>query len=267
MNKTYISLNLGSQSKQIFMISYTKDGGFLIKDLMRLNAQDKKCLISKFATDTDNHGIRTVDPSYRAFTSGEAKLTHHFDGRAHISGEGVVSGYNEDGTSKGAGIKSFALTSNNDGGPVFGLLAWGCEKSCRDSKANDIILILDSRHIHSAHANKDLNGYVVKGFYILKSCITPNNPIPPKVIYHNPIEGNIEVTIVPSPDNVPGVIGLLATPSNHGFKDEFGFTLSGAPGQIYDKHFCDCLSIIYPFQESSKDYKNLDYNEEGSHFT
>ena len=243
------------------MISYTKDGGFFIKDLIRLNAQDKKCLIIKVTTDTDNHGVREANPSYRASTSGEAKLTHHFDGKAQISGEGVLSGFEKDGTPKGAGIQSFPLTTHNDGGAVFGFLTWGCQKSCRDSKSNDIILTPNLKYTHTSHSDKDLNGYVVKGFYILKKYISPNNQIPQKIIYNNPIEGDIEITIVPSPEHIPGVIGLLATFSNHGFKDEFGFTLNGAPGRIYDKHFCDCLSIIYPFQGSSKDDTKLDYKE------
>ncbi len=262
MNKTYVSLNLGSLSKQIFMISYTKDGGFFIKDLIRQNVQDKKCLIYKFATDTDNHGKRTVTPSYRAFTTGEAKLTHHFDGSAHISGEGVLSGYDYNGKPKGAGIKSFPLNETNDGGPVFGFLVWGCEQSCRNAKKNDVVLTLNSSRIHSADINKELNGYTIEGFYILKALIKPNNPIPSKIIYHSAIVGYPELTIIPSPENIPGVIGLVATPSNHGFKEKFGFTLSGAPGQIYDKHFCDCLSIIYPLRETPKNHINLDYQKE-----
>lgn len=259
MEKIYVSLNLGSHSKQIFMMSYTADGGFFIKDLVRINAKNKKCLVSKFATDINNHGIRTVTPSYKAFTSGEAKLTHHFDGNAQVSGQGVLSGYKEDGSHKGAGIKSFPLTTNNDGGPVFSFLNWGCEHSCRDSKKDDIVLTPDPRYIHSSHIGKNLNGYCLKGFYILKKCIIPHDPIPPKVIYHSPIEGDVELTIIPSPEKVPGVIGLLATWVNHGFKDEFGFTLQGAPGQIYNDHFCDCLSIIYPFQQAETKYENLDY--------
>jgi len=259
MNKTYISLNLGSQKKQIFMISYTKDGGFFIKDLIRLNTHNKKCLIFKFATDTYNNGIRIVDPIYSAFTSGEAKLTHHFDGKAHISGKGVISGYNNDDTPKGAGIQSFPLTFSNDGGPVFDFLVWGCEQNCRSYKKNDIILTSNLRREYNINTQNDLNGYTVKGFYILKKDIIPNNPIPSKLTYYSHIAGNLDLTIVPSPNNVPGVIGLIATPSNHEFKTEFGFTLSGAPGQIYNKHFCDCLSIIYPFQGLEKNYKNLDY--------
>ncbi len=261
MHKTYIGLNLGNQAKQILMISYTKEGGFFIKDLIRINVKDKKCLIYKVVTDTKYHGIRTVTPSYTAFTSGEAKLTHHFDGNAQISGTGVISGYEKNGKPKGASIKSFPLNSINDGGPVFGFLTWGCDIACRNTKTQDIILTPELKYIHSSDTTKTLNGYAIKGFYILKKYISPNNPIPQKVIYNSPIEGEIELTIVPSPDNVPGVIGLVATPSNHEFKNEFGFTLQGAPGEIYDKHFCDFLSIIYPFQGTSKDQENLNYND------
>lgn len=260
-NKIYISLNLGFQSKQVFIISYTKDGGFFIKDLMRIVAIDKKCSIYNLTTDLNNHGNRTGIPNYNAFTSGEVKLTHHFDGNAQISGKGVLSGYNENGIGRGAAIKSFTLTENNDGGPVFTYLMWGLEE-CRNSKKSDMVLDPDPRYIHDSHIKKKLNGYVIKGFYILKKNITPNNPLPSTVRWNNPIEGEIEISLVPSPENVPGVLGLFATYSNHGFESKSGFTLMGAPGQIYDDHFCDGLSIIYPFQGSLKDCKDLDYKKD-----
>lgn len=261
MKKYYISLKTPTFSKQIFMLSYTKEGGIFFKDLVRISAQDKTCMISKITTDVTNHGVRTVKPSYVAFTSGEAKLTHHFDGRAQISGTGVLSGYEKDGTPKGASIRSFPLSSTNNGGPVFTFSAWGIEKACRDTKSNDIILTPETKYIHSLNNDRELNAYIVKGFYILKKPIQEwanSNEIPPIIGFNSPIEGPVELSLVPSPENLPGVIGLLATFGHHGFQDDFGFTLQGAPGYIYNDKFCDGLSIIYPMK-GPKDSVGLDY--------
>ena len=253
----YVSLKIGEYSKQIFLIQYTKEGGFFIKDLIRIGKEDKNCLIFKAATDVLNHGKRTAAFKYSAFTSGEAKLTHHYDGRAHISGDGVESGYHDNGEPKGAALKSFPLNLNNDGGPVFSFLTWGCEFACRDAQERDFLLIPKDEYIHTADQHEDLNAYVVKGFYLLKEWFNPEDLILETVIYESPVEGSVELRIIPSPQNTPGVLGLLATKANHGFKDKFGFTLSGAPGSIYDKKYCDALCMVYPYQDTSGEHVNL----------
>lgn len=257
--KHTISLQINHSAKQIFKISYTSDGGYFVTDLIRYKQKNKKCIIAKFASDVLNHGKRTVTPHYQAYTTGEAKLSHHFDGRAQISGTGVLSGYDINGKPKGAAIQSFPLNKNNDSGPVFSFLVWGCGNLQRDKKDNDTLLIPNDKYIHSADRDLSLNAYVVKGFYLLKSWFPPGQTALDDITFRSKIEGDVKLTIVPSPPKTPGVIGLLATKANHCFKAKFGFTLSGAPGQIYNNRFCDSLNIIYPFIGSSIPGQNLDY--------
>ncbi len=260
MNKKYyISLNIDSLIKQVFIIWNTKDGWFYIKDLLRLNSKNNKCKIVVLPFNTKNTWTSRVQAKYKAFTSWEVKLTHHFDGRAHISGTGILSWYLEDWTPKGASIKSFPLSENNDWWPVFTFLVWGLKKNWRDGSREDIVLVPSKKNIHPNHIWKELNGYVVKWFYILKNSIIPNNPIPSQVIYHSPVEGDILVNIVQSPDDCLWVIGLSATFAHHGFIDKW-FAVFGAPTKIYNKEFCDWLGIVYPFTWPDDGSINLDYN-------
>ena len=202
--KHNISLQFNNSAKQIFKISYASDGGYFITDLIRYKQENKKCIIAKYACDVLNHGKRTVTPHYRAFTSGEAKLSHHFDGRAQISGTGVLSGYDCNGNPKGAAIQSFRLNKSNDSGPVFTFIVWGCSYLQRDIKENDILLIPNEKYIHSADKALPLNSYVVKGFYLLKSWFTSDQTELNRITFRSKIEGDVELTIVPSPPKTPG---------------------------------------------------------------
>lgn len=230
--KHYVSLKMGKHLKQLFYISYTSDGGFFIQDLLRLKFDDKKCLVNKVSRVGTNEGPII----YSAQTSGDVKLTHHFDGCAHISGEGVLSRY-ENGVHIGASIKSFPLYLTNDGGPVFSFLFWGSKNHFRDSKGEDIILQFEKEV--GAHEGQ---GYAVYGYYILKENRFPNNLVK-----------------IQSPENVPGNIGLHIELLGVGFEDKTGFTLSGGPGFLYNHNCNDMLVVKYPFQDIGSFYEDLNF--------
>ena len=117
----------------------------------------------------------------------------------------------------------------------------------------------DDRFIHSSCEGKELNGVVIRALYLLKEWLTPEQLSREKLICVSRIEGEVEVVLVPSFPNCPGLIGLFAAKANHGFKSEFGFSISGAPGMKDDKGFCDNLTIIYPHIPSNDDIPILDY--------
>lgn len=244
--KSHISIKVGNIIKQILLVSYTRDGGLFVKDLIKFKSEEKCVEVVKFVSDTTNDGIRKVKPFYSQKTHGEVKLSHHADGWSHISGEGVLSGYEADGTPKGASIKSFPLTHTNDGGPFISFAVWGYERICRNAKETDILLIPNSEYIHPCHQGSILNGVVVKFFYFPKSHFYQLSRTDKTFHFLSPIEGPLDLTLLPSPEHFFGVIGVVATWVNHGFTTPYGFTLQGAPGPIYNSHFCDNLSIIYP---------------------
>jgi len=245
-NNKNIALAHNDFCKQILKVGYSSDGGYWIQDLLRMQNDKQECGIFKYATDINNHGRRKAPILYSAYTSGNVKLSHHSDGRAQISGEGVLSGYNQDGTPKGAAIMSFPLHTTNDGGMVFSFLFWGIQNIKRDGQVTDYILKIDKNRIRNHHQDMRLNAYAIEGYYILKQDLPDGFDYSRTITYNNPIAGVIELTLIPSPDITPGVLGLGATLGHHDFNTELGFTLSGAPGLIYDKKYCDGLSMIYP---------------------
>lgn len=259
MKKNYVSIQEGVIKKQLFFVGYTKDGGFFFHDLIRILGKEKKSFVLKGLTDVNNHGKRTVKAHYRAITSGEVKLTHHMDGRAQISGEGVISGFDEQGNPRGASVQSMPLITSNDGGPMFTFLTWGIEHF-RDAKIDDTILELDPSMIHSADQGLDLNAYAVKGFYILKSVLPANFDYSSYVECDSPIEGRIKLKLVPSPDSIPGVLGFYAIKANGSHSERFGFNLSGAPGKTING-YCEGLIVCYPAPENAEADINLDYRK------
>ena len=258
MKQYRVSLKIDDKIKDIFSITYTSDGGFFFQDKVRINFEDKKCMIIKLKSDVNHHGIAERKIDYSAVTSGDVKMTHHLDGKAHISGEGVTSGYDDEGSPKGAAIESFKLTKSNDGGKFWCMSLWGFD-SLRDTTKKSIILIPDDQYIHSHHHEEYLNAYEIMAIYLLKDWLTPEQLLQSTVVCQSPIEGRINVTLVPSPTKCPGIIGLWATRGARRLKSNFGFTMSGAPGKIDRSGFCDGLSLIYPAVDVECETENLDF--------
>lgn len=257
--QTNICIDLGVFCKQVLKVGYSSDGGYWIQDLVRYGQRNKECSILKIATDVQNHGHRFLTASYQAFTSGDLKLSHHFDGRAQISGTGVISGYEPDGVPRGAAVQSFKLNETNDGGPVFTFMTWGCENLKRAGANDDLCLIPDGRFIHSEERDRRLNGIAIKGYYLLKEKLPKDFDFSKQLRCQSPIDGTLFLHLVQSPVTTPGVLGFLATFGWCGFTEPFGFTLSGAPGQVYDQRYCDGLSVIYPHTSGSEHGVDLNY--------
>lgn len=253
-----ISVQVGPHSKQLLKVGYLADGSYWIQDLIRPKGEAARCSVVKLAWHQKNHGMRTTKALYQAVTTGNLKLSHHLSGRAQISGEGVVSGYDEQGNPKGAAIVAFLLDESNDGGTTLGFMTWGVQHHPRDAKAGDIVLIPDVARIHSSVAGEPLNAIVVEGYYLLKKFL-PKPPFSQDVVnYHNPIAGDCQLQIVQSPDASPGVLGFCASFTKTEATAKSGFTLSGAPGKIYGD-YCDGISIIYPHEIESPLDVDLDW--------
>jgi hypothetical protein len=258
----YISLNHNGIVKQIFLINYLNDGSFFVKDLVRINLEEKNCSILKIISDCQNTGTRLFKPSRQDidYTDGDVKLSHHYSGKAHISGDNVTSGWDEDGKPKGFAIDSFPLLEVNDGGPVFVFQVWGLNY-LRNAKTRDYVLTPDKKYIHPDHQNKNLKGFAIKGFYIKKTELVEQLGLIPNLLnYYSSVEGHIELQLIPSPENCPGIIGILSTFGPQPINDPCGFILSGAPGEIYNNKYCDTLSIMYP-NKNQKTTNKLNYKK------
>ena len=90
------------------------------------------------------------------------KLSHHPDGFAHFSGEGIVSGRDEYGRPKGIGIMSFPLARPPRTGPSFACTVLGLEDfATGDPKRADAVNFEDSSIPPLAGAH----GFLLEGSY------------------------------------------------------------------------------------------------------
>lgn len=260
MEKYYISVNENGIKKQVVKLTYTKDGWFFIQDRIRINQENKKCLIWKYKSDVLNNWERILTPHYYAMTSGDIKFTHHFDWNAHISWRWVISWYNEDGSPKGASIKSFNLNKTNDWGPMFSIMFWWNINVFRDTSLWDIILEPLIREKFEK-LNWKYYGLILEFFYIPKSLIIWDNWIESDYInFYSSVEWWVKLRIIPSPKHHPWCIWVVCSYIKHGHISEVWFTMSWAPWTIYDERYCDVLSVIYPWSEPGElPYEKLDY--------
>lgn len=107
---------------KLFSIGYYKDWWYFISDFANLDGYHY--LVSKINTPgTLWIGERMEMPVNQENTYtisvNNPKISHHIDGNSHISGDGIRSWYNEDGTPKGLSNKAGKLNDRNDGGPLF----------------------------------------------------------------------------------------------------------------------------------------------------
>lgn len=258
MEKTYISITEGDISRQVLMVTYTSEGGFILNDLVRCMKKDGTYMVMKFLADTQHNGLAKRKPFYQAATTGNAKLTHHFDGNAQISGSGVISGFESDGKPRGAALHSLALNKVNDGGPIFSYLVWGLE-GLRPAKISDVKLVPTTSPLYSRFRGQKFNAYLVKGFYIPKTDLPKSVLNGGKVLFKSSVAGTELLTVVPSPEKTPGVLCVNANLAYHGFTYRCGFTLGAAPGFIDKDGFCPQLALIYPYDGEIDKYINLDY--------
>lgn len=260
MKKYCISVSEWDIRKQLFRFWYTSDGGFFLQDLLRLNKENKLCGISKYKTDNTFNGTRVVMPHYFATTQWDVKFTHHFDWNAHISWNWVLSGYGDDWTPKWASIKSFNLQEHNDWWPIFGFLFWWKYEDFRDKKENDIILTPEITDKFWYIEGKNV-GIIVEWFYIPKYMIHWNNwKWSDFITFFSPVEGVRKLRLIPSLESSYGVIWLSCHYTKHDHTSAYWFAFSWAPWKIYDEHFCDNLSILYPYTKILDiKYQNLDY--------
>lgn len=261
MNKNYISLKMWTEYKQVLLIWYTKDWWFFIKDLIRKNQKEKTCTIIKIGSNVNNNWIRKAKPTYIAYTSWEAKFTHHYDWNAHISWAWVLSWYNQDGTPKWAHVKSFSLETSNDWGPIFWFSLRDKNNTLRNNKEWDILLEPNIEFVHDIFKEETVfNTYVIKWFYIPRSMIK-HEKIPKKIYFMSPIEWLLILNTIKPPINSKWVLWIYSTFLNTGMAEDHDvwFSLSAWPWKIYN-NICESLCIMYPKNHQDDKSINLDYN-------
>jgi hypothetical protein len=90
------------------------------------------------------------------------KLSHHPDGFAQFSGEGIVSGRGDDGSPKGIGIMSFTLARPPRTGGSFACAIFGPEDFASGNPSRGDAMNFEVDQIPPVHGR---NGFILEGSY------------------------------------------------------------------------------------------------------
>ncbi len=129
-----------------------------------LNKANLAMLTVKYGTFAEEHTVpfeNMVDSGSLDDEEKRLKLSHHPDGFIQFSGQGIISGKDEEGKPRGIGIYSWALNDPIPG-PAFGITLLGLEEFCTVEKVKGDTCIF---HDNLLPPDEEANGYVLEAYY------------------------------------------------------------------------------------------------------
>jgi hypothetical protein len=198
------------------------------------------------------------------------KLSHHPDGFIQFSGEGVLSGRNQDGSPKGLGTYSWPLRRPTLG-PSFGMMFGDPKGSGRPTRGGPRTVVFNEDDI--AHMRKgDLAGLRIAGYYLpvrWREFVHRIGPDHYEIGIVNPGAQavlSLRVLLAPVDSDLPGLIGLQAVP--HGLvmpSGGGGYMVTSSTGNLRRNEDGDLLGdqlvCVYPMPNLSDpvNYMSLNY--------
>lgn len=255
----------------IFYLGFLKEGGFFITNLfnsLEFNYIVKKVRIigDSFINGQKNIGKGTIIERYSIDGSNSPKISHHLDGRAHVSGNGIISGYDESGKPKGLSIKSFPLNICNDGGPIA-VFQIGINNLIKNKEITEInfkkkFIILNEKNAKDLRSSiKEKYEYVIEIYYILKKDLPSNFKFfKTKTTKLHPTYGLLNLLVIPTPRNCPGCMGIVLIKYNLLVDDDI-ISFNMSPSEHYKNNTWDVISIDMIAKNKKYNLKNLNYNE------
>lgn len=270
MNKYYITFEKDGLRRDIFLLGYSKDGGYFISDL---SERKGRYLILRLKVHLRGFGSFSTptDKNNEWITSWKPKLMCHADGTSHVSGSGIRSGfYKFFRKHKGVSTRSPRF---NDGGPAFGLMYWDLTQFPNSKKGRNQI-IFDSTNMHVDPYLLDMKGpptlkydaHIFEGFYLPINALKHLNLATGIIRYKHPNFGIIPLRYIPPPPNSPGFIAIAHRATCRGFKSDYGFIYGGGVSRPDSEGKVTSIKVLFPVDENDprkgfdKHRKTLDFN-------
>lgn len=192
------------------------------------------------------------------------KLSHHKSGFIQFSGDGILSGREENGDPKGIGVQSWPLDTPATG-PSFGITFWGLSDfqlaTPKDQAKLGIVFDLDDL------PNGTENGFVLEGFYF-----HPRHRGSVKLfrghqivqIFH-PSGRAMKLRVVmanPNECDFPGLIGFDLRRETTSFSAPSGYVLGSSSGNIRredGERVGDALYCMFPAEMTSDPRRDLNF--------
>jgi len=192
------------------------------------------------------------------------KLSHHPDGFLQFSGEGIISGKDDEGRIRGLGVMSWPLDSPTRG-PSFGATIFGVDQFEQAGKPTKDSLIFKQAELPELPeaTSLTLEGYYLPPLWRRFVRITPEG-IPVISISHPAgTVLDLKVILASGKCTLPGLIGLEVYPSFGSLEGATsGFILSGSTGNLRRNEqgelLGDGIYCVYPRQEAEA-RRSLDY--------
>ncbi|MDB5204412.1 MAG: hypothetical protein JWP09_440 [Candidatus Taylorbacteria bacterium] len=263
--KYYISIQIGTEKYNIFVLGYDKTNGYFITDL---SSAKGRYWITKIRFQLT--GARTmivpIDKKDEWYVTRKPKLMQHIDGKAQISGDGIRSGFFKS-IKRPKGVSTESPTFN-DGGPVFSFLGWGLENFSKKHEKESIIFQQKDLHLDPFLDQNTLKGdyYLFEGYYIPREAAKYIDQKTGILLYKTVALGTIPLKCIPLPSsNTPGFVGISCRRVNHGFNKTHGFSYGGGVSQGDKDGFLTQINVMYPldedFHKNSTSYpKELDFS-------
>lgn len=262
----------GAHKHKLTKIIFSKDGSYHVA--VPYHPAKKAFLVKQTLNYTTSvpADIRdeTLTPLEEAIDIASAddkrvKLTHHVSGLVHFSGEGVVSGWNSDGTPKGIGIKSWPLTSPCPG-PAFAVAIQGVEAFDKEDNPKGQCCIFRETEITPIPG---ATGLILEGYYFppmwRRFVVTSADGSKTLSIVHP--TGNVlrlRVLLAPEQCHFPGFIGLELYTCPVTIADATsGFLISGPTENVRKNEkgekLGDGIMCCYPRPNNLPVRRSLDY--------
>ena len=258
-----ILLDCGTETRKVCKLIFGSDGSYYVTAPYH---SVEKAMLFKAEVDynTSSQLIamdQTIDLS--TLDEGRLKLSHHASGFVQYSGDGVLSGLDENGTPKGMGLFADKL-ENVGSGPAFGMGIKGidCLATTKKNSKHDILI-----RENEITPLTESNGIMLEGHYFqprYRRFVFTEPDGGRYIIVPHPNGMNIKMRVVLAPFecDYPGLIGLEIYRAKLGFPDD-GFTLNG-PGQMLPPRTQGERKGILLFCSTHKppnleDAKSLDY--------
>ena len=226
-----ILLDCGSETRKVSKLIFGSDGSFYVTAPYH---SAKKAMLFKAEVDYNaNSQVIAMDQTIDLSTldEGRLKLSHHASGFVQYSGDGVLSGLDENGTPKGMGLFADKL-ENVGSGPAFGMGIKGvdCLETTKKNSKHDILI-----RENEITPLTEANGIMIEGHYFqppYRRFVFTEPDGGRYIIVPHPNGMNIKMRVVLAPleCDYPGFIGLEVYRAKFGFPED-GFSING-PGQM-----------------------------------
>lgn len=261
--KHLIIIECNGKRRKFAKLLFTGDGSYSLT--APYHSAKKAVLIKATVNYETNEQLHAISNSIELseLDEGRLKLSHHRSGFVQYSGDGVLSGIDDNGKAKGLGVFSCPLEEVGSG-PAISAGVQGIEELEETTKGSKHDLIVDVDEIPKLN---DYNGLMLELHYFqpqIRRFVFKDWKGRNRLDIIHPTGFIIPMYVILAPEDceLPGLIGL----DLYGRKFDFGasgFSLSG-PGEnarLNEKgeKIADLLFCMFPRPANLEGARSLDY--------